>query len=90
MSQKFSTTTFNLNLSAKMNIKLMKLYEELIYAHTKQIHDMVFHLNDNNILASVGLDSKISVADLSINTVLTCYFIYNIILILYLQFNIIL
>jgi len=50
-----------------MNVNLMKLSKEYICAHKKQIRDMVFHPYHENLLASVGLDSQISLTDLSIN-----------------------
>lgn len=71
MSQQSDTTTFNSHMIRKMNVKLMKPSNEFICVHKKEIRDMVFHPIDNNILASVGLDSQISLTDLSNNTVVS-------------------
>ena len=68
MSQQ-SDTTFNSYIIRKLNVQLMKLSKEYICAHKKPIRDMVFHPLHDNLLASVGLDSQISLTDLSINKV---------------------
>jgi len=86
MSQQSDATTFNSYIIRKINASLLKSSNEYICAHSKQICDMAFHPLEHNHLASVGLDSRISLTDLKINKVVSyirgnCIYFCNIVLI---------
>ncbi|CAH1731349.1 unnamed protein product [Aphis gossypii] len=71
MSQQSDTTTLDSYGIRKMDVQLMRLSNEYICAHKKQIRDMVFHPLHDHLLASVGLDSQINLTDLNIDTVVS-------------------
>lgn len=54
-----------------MNASILELSKECIYAHKKQIRDMVFHPVEHNLLASVGLDKCINLSDVISNMVVS-------------------
>ncbi|CAH1731348.1 unnamed protein product [Aphis gossypii] len=70
MSQQSDTTTLDSYVIRKMDVQLMRLSNEYICAHKKQIRDMVFHPLHDHLLASVGLDSQIYIVSKSFNIML--------------------
>lgn len=65
----------------KINASILEPSKECIYAHKKQIRDIVFHPVEHNLLASVGLDKCINLSDILSNIVVSSveginYFIF--------------